>query len=77
MLLQVSVSDRIVNRPPIPGMGGKDTYFFHHNWPEAFNGDLSRYNRDEAEMIAGFFGYLVLNGIDQKQITVLTVRSHS
>jgi helicase required for RNAi-mediated heterochromatin assembly 1 len=70
-----SVRDRIHNRPPVPGMGGLDTYFFHHNWPEATGSNLSKYNRDEAEMVAGFYHYLVFNGIPEKKITVLTVSS--
>jgi helicase required for RNAi-mediated heterochromatin assembly 1 len=69
------VKDRVVNRPPVPGMAGRDTYFFHHTWPESRNSDSSWYNQDEAEMIAGFFQYLVLNGIKHSQITVLTVNT--
>ncbi|KAH6674807.1 P-loop containing nucleoside triphosphate hydrolase protein [Halenospora varia] len=67
-----SVLDRQINRPPIPGMGGRDTYFFHHNWPEARNADSSKYNLDEAQMIAGMFSHLVLNGVPASKITVLT-----
>ncbi|KAH8660848.1 P-loop containing nucleoside triphosphate hydrolase protein, partial [Tricladium varicosporioides] len=67
-----SVLDRQVNRPSIPGMGGRDTYFFHHNWPEARNTDSSKYNLDEAQMIAGMFNHLVLNGVPASKITVLT-----
>ena len=62
-----------VMRPPIPGMGGRNVYFFHHNWPEARNPELSWYNQDEAQMIAGFYLYLVHNGVSHQQITVLTV----
>lgn len=68
-----SVLDRKTNRPPIPGMGGKDTYFFHHNWPEQRNSDASRSNIDEAEMVAGFYNHLVMNGTEYSKITVLTV----
>ncbi|KAH8816936.1 P-loop containing nucleoside triphosphate hydrolase protein [Xylogone sp. PMI_703] len=67
-----AVLDRVQNRPPIPGMGGKDTYFFHHTWPESINPDLSRYNLDEAEMVVGFYNYLILNGIKHSQISILT-----
>ncbi|KAI1005735.1 Helicase required for RNAi-mediated heterochromatin assembly 1 [Podosphaera aphanis] len=66
------VLDRINARPPVPGMGGKDTYFFNHNWPEARNPEGSCYNEDEAEMIVGFFHYLHLNGVEPSKITVLT-----
>ncbi|KAG9242476.1 P-loop containing nucleoside triphosphate hydrolase protein [Calycina marina] len=60
------------NRPPVPGMGNCNLYFFHHQWPEARDASLSIYNLDEAEMIAGFFHYLVLSGTDPAKITVLT-----
>ena len=68
-----SVLDRKTNRLPVPGMGGKDTYFFHHNWPEEKTADLSRANIHEANMIAGFYSHLVLNGVEYSKITVLTV----
>lgn len=61
------------NRAPIPGMGGLNTYFFHHPWPEARNADASSYNQDEAQMIVGHFNHLVLNGIPAESITILTV----
>lgn len=67
-----SVNDRLVNRLPVPGMGGRDSYFFHHQWPESRDETASRSNIDEAEMIAKFYSYLVLNGVDAAQITVLT-----
>jgi len=68
-----SVLDRVVKRPPIPGMGGRDTWFFHHNWPDAKNFDGSSYNLFEAEMVSGFYNYLVLNGTEPASITILTV----
>lgn len=67
-----SVLDREINRPPVPGMSN-DTYFFHHQWPEARNEDLSMYNIDEAQMIVGLFNHLVLNGVKTESITILTV----
>jgi helicase required for RNAi-mediated heterochromatin assembly 1 len=67
-----SVLDRVHNRPPVEGMGGKDTYFFHHTWPEA-TVDGSRYNQSEALMISRFFYYLCINGVDPAKITILTV----
>jgi helicase required for RNAi-mediated heterochromatin assembly 1 len=72
-----SVLDRRANRIPVPGMGGKDTYFFHHNWPEQKSSDLSRSNVDEAEMIAGFYYHLIMNGLEYSKITVLTVSRSS
>jgi helicase required for RNAi-mediated heterochromatin assembly 1 len=68
-----SVLDRLHTRPPVPGMGGLDTYFFHHTWPEATNAECSRFNIDEARMIARFFLYLCHNGVLPDKITVLTV----
>lgn len=67
-----SVLDRKTNRAPVPGMGGRDVWFFHHNWPEARNQDFSMINHDEAEMITGFFSYLVLNGTPIEKITILS-----
>ncbi|RDW66768.1 hypothetical protein BP5796_09517 [Coleophoma crateriformis] len=66
------VLDRTVNRPHVEGMGGIDTFFFNHNWPESRDNDASRYNTYEAEMVVGAFNYLVLNGIHHSKITVLT-----
>ncbi|KAI9731863.1 MAG: hypothetical protein M1818_007728 [Claussenomyces sp. TS43310] len=67
-----SVRDRLINRKPVPGMGGRDTYFFHHHWPESQDETASRSNIDEAEMIVKFFCYLVLNAVGAAKITVLT-----
>ncbi|KAJ5035137.1 uncharacterized protein L3040_008396 [Drepanopeziza brunnea f. sp. 'multigermtubi'] len=67
-----SVLDRVHNRLPVPGMGGLDTYFFHHTWGESQSTDRSRCNLTEAEMVAGFFNYLVHNGTNHENITVLT-----
>jgi helicase required for RNAi-mediated heterochromatin assembly 1 len=69
-----SVLDRLQNRPPVPGMGGLDTYWFHHTFHEATNAERSRYNEGEARMIARFFYYLCQNGVEASKITVLTVR---
>lgn len=70
----VSVLDRRVNRPPVPGMGGLNVFFFDHKWPESIDADLSRWNGEESKMITGFFNHLVLNGTEASKITVLTVR---
>ncbi|CZS98291.1 uncharacterized protein RCO7_08942 [Rhynchosporium graminicola] len=53
-------------------MGGRNAYFFSHNWMEQKTSEGSCFNFAEAQMIAGFYNYLVLNGISSKQITVLT-----
>jgi helicase required for RNAi-mediated heterochromatin assembly 1 len=60
------------NRPPIRGMGGTDSFFFTHEWPDDRDGYMSCVNPAEAKFIAGFFEYLVLNGEDPYKITVLT-----
>ncbi|KAL3422659.1 helicase required for RNAi-mediated heterochromatin assembly 1 [Phlyctema vagabunda] len=67
-----SVLDRVTNRKPVEGMGGCDTFFFHHQWSENRDNDASRYNLQEAEMIANFFLYLVFNGVPVDKITILT-----
>jgi helicase required for RNAi-mediated heterochromatin assembly 1 len=60
------------NRPPVEGMGGVNSFFFTHEWPESRDNNQSAKNEHEAAMIVGFFDYLVLNGIDPAKITVLT-----
>ncbi|KAH7311881.1 P-loop containing nucleoside triphosphate hydrolase protein [Rhexocercosporidium sp. MPI-PUGE-AT-0058] len=67
-----SVLDRVNNRPPVPGMGGRDTYFFSHNWKESRTFEGSCFNLTEADMIVEFFNYLVLNNVKASEITVLT-----
>lgn len=59
-------------RPPVPGLGGCNSFFYTHSWPEGMDEQTSWMNKQEAEMIVGFFNYLLSNGITEKQITVLT-----
>ncbi|KAK8902165.1 hypothetical protein QC760_009643 [Botrytis cinerea] len=66
-----NVRDRVNHRPPVPGMN-YDSYFFSHKWQEHRDVNMSCYNAPEAEMVAGFFNYLVLNGVQPENITVLT-----
>jgi helicase required for RNAi-mediated heterochromatin assembly 1 len=66
-----SVKD-VSNRPPVKGMGGLNTYFFTHEWPEARDANSSCYNDPEAKFIVGFLDYLVLNGEDPMGVTILT-----
>ncbi|KAF2431430.1 P-loop containing nucleoside triphosphate hydrolase protein [Tothia fuscella] len=66
-----SMKDESV-RPPVPGMGGVNSLFFTHYWPETMDEQMSSTNQMEADMIVGFFDYLCLNGMTEKQITVLT-----
>ncbi|KAF1945626.1 hypothetical protein EJ02DRAFT_338281 [Clathrospora elynae] len=67
----VSVKD-VSNRPPVEGMGGNNSFFFCHEWPESRDANMSAFNAREADMIVQFFDYLVLNGVDSTKITVLT-----
>ncbi|KAK0632933.1 P-loop containing nucleoside triphosphate hydrolase protein, partial [Immersiella caudata] len=60
------------SRPHVPGMGTRNCWFFDHKWPEETNSDRSKYNDQEAEMVVGFFAYLVANGVLAEKITVLT-----
>jgi helicase required for RNAi-mediated heterochromatin assembly 1 len=60
------------NRPPVLGMGGVNSYFFCHEWPESRDTNSSCLNFTEAKFIVGFFDYLVLNGEPPGAITVLT-----
>jgi len=60
------------SRPDVPGMGGRNSWFFDHDWPEETNSDRSKFNDQEAEMITGFFSYLVANGVPADKITILT-----
>ncbi|KAK3719925.1 hypothetical protein LTR37_004048 [Vermiconidia calcicola] len=61
-----------INRPPIPGMGGVNSFFFTHQWPEQRDDQMSAYNPEEADMIIGFVEYLIYNGMQPKEITILT-----
>ncbi|KAE8146473.1 P-loop containing nucleoside triphosphate hydrolase protein [Aspergillus avenaceus] len=69
---QLQDHQSVLQRPEIPGMGDIRSYFFSHNWPESFDSLSSKFNEKEARMIAGFFIYLVLNGVRVEDITVLT-----
>jgi helicase required for RNAi-mediated heterochromatin assembly 1 len=61
------------NRPPVPGMGGKNLWWFHHKWEEMQNAnDFSFSNVEEAAMIVRFVRYLVQNGVLPNEITMLT-----
>ena len=62
----------VLERPPVPGMGGVNSFFFSHNWRESDDSYTSKCNQSEADMIVRFFDYLVRNGMDAKDITVLT-----
>ncbi|KAK7972679.1 hypothetical protein PG988_006813, partial [Apiospora saccharicola] len=61
-----------LHRPPIPGMK-QPLYFCHHSYPEEFDEYLhSPYNIEEAEHVARFAEYLIMNGTPIEKITILT-----
>ena len=59
-------------RPPVPGMGGVNSWFFTHQWAEQRDDQSSAYNDGEVDMIVGFVRYLMYNGMTTDKITVLT-----
>ena len=62
----------VLERKSVPGMGGINSYFFIHEWIEDTDNLMSKVNILEADMIVGFFNYLVFNGVKPEDITVLT-----
>lgn len=62
----------VEERPEVPGMENCRLFFFNHNWPENSDSLSSKFNEMEAQMVAGFFVHLVLNGVSPNNITVLT-----
>ncbi|KAL2812382.1 P-loop containing nucleoside triphosphate hydrolase protein [Aspergillus granulosus] len=64
--------ESVKNREGIPGMGDIRVFFVSHGWAESFDDMASKYNEKEAEMVVGFFVYLVLNNVPVKDITILT-----
>jgi helicase required for RNAi-mediated heterochromatin assembly 1 len=59
-------------RKPVPGMGGVNSYFFVHDWPEDKDSYMSKVNYDEASMVVYFFERLLHNGFTSQQVTILT-----
>ncbi|KAK7551475.1 hypothetical protein IWX49DRAFT_534115 [Phyllosticta citricarpa] len=59
-------------RPPVPGMGGINSFFFTHEWEESRDSTMSTCNDQEANMVIKFYEYLYLNGVSRDDITVLT-----
>lgn len=64
----------VLTRKPLPlyGMGDVKSFFLDHNWPELRDAQMSLYNDKEAEFIAGFYEYLMMNKVHPGNITVLT-----
>ncbi|KAF8429157.1 putative DEAD box helicase [Tirmania nivea] len=65
-------NEEVMNRPHIPGMGTVDVFFYWHNHHESMDDGTSRLNMLEAEMIVNFTLYLQFNGVEHKDITILT-----
>jgi len=62
----------LTQRPPVPGMGENNSWFFRHRWPEQTDQEHSKFNVLEAEMAVKFAIFLTQNGMDQSKITILT-----
>lgn len=59
-------------RPLVPGLGERRSWFFTHQWPEDTDADNSKFNQAEVEMVVSFVRYLLHNGVDASEITILT-----
>jgi helicase required for RNAi-mediated heterochromatin assembly 1 len=62
----------VLEKAEVPGMGTVASYLFTHRWQESSDSFSSRVNHTEASMVVATFNYLVLNGLDASEITVLT-----
>ncbi|MCJ1383921.1 hypothetical protein MMC17_007035 [Xylographa soralifera] len=62
----------VEDREDVPGMGGINSFFYTHTLTESNDDAMSKRNLDEADMVVSFFDYLVYNGMEVKDITVLT-----
>ncbi|KAJ5104559.1 hypothetical protein NUU61_001906 [Penicillium alfredii] len=59
-------------RPPVSGMGDVRLFFMTHNFLEDNENLASKFNEFEASMVTEFYAYLVMNGISDRKITILT-----
>ena len=60
-------------REPIDwGMGNLKSFFFSHQWSEYRDSQMSTFNPEEAKFVAGFYRYLVQNGVPSSSVTILT-----
>ncbi|KAL6900094.1 P-loop containing nucleoside triphosphate hydrolase protein [Trichoderma evansii] len=59
-------------RASVPGMGGKNLWWFQHTWAESRDSRQSCFNSQEAKMIVKFVEYLLSSGLPASDITVLT-----
>lgn len=61
-----------LDRPPVPGLGPFKTHFFHHEYHEDHDKFKSAFNDHEAKLVVDFVNGLISNGVEPRQITVLT-----
>jgi helicase required for RNAi-mediated heterochromatin assembly 1 len=62
----------VKDRADVLGMGGLNSCFFTHDFPESNDDMLSKQNVDEANFIVNFYKYLIQNGTAPAEITILT-----
>lgn len=62
----------VSKRALIPGLGDRRSWFFTHQWPEDTDPDNSKFNQAEVEIIVSFVRYLLHNGVDASEVTILT-----
>lgn len=62
----------IAQRPLVPGLGHRRSWFFTHQWPEDTDSDNSKFNQAEVELVVAFVRYLLHNGVGASEITILT-----
>jgi helicase required for RNAi-mediated heterochromatin assembly 1 len=62
--------------PLIPGMGKIRSWFFNHHWPESGDSLSSKTNEMEAIVVSELYAYLLMNGVNTRGITVLTIDSY-
>ena len=62
----------VLQRSPVPGMGRVSTWFFTHEYPDERDSESSSFNVKEVQMIRGLVQYLIYNGVNGRDITILT-----
>jgi len=60
------------NRPPVPGMGDINTFFWSHSERDSRDDMMSSFNSSEADMVVGLYTYLHASGTPPAAITILT-----
>ena len=62
----------IRGRPPLSVLGNLTSWFYTHEHPEERDAEASAFNIGEANMIYGLIQFLSYNGVESRDITVLT-----